>query len=76
VAWVDTMMIVNRRMVALGFLRSAEYRGDMVQAYHAGLLHRSTPASVAEVTGWVETGADQTAVRAGFLLSSEFTLNG
>jgi hypothetical protein len=48
----------------------------VVRTYYADLLHRTMSASAAEVTPWVDSGGDVTAVRASFLESAEFTLNG
>jgi uncharacterized protein YkwD len=74
--WVSVVASEGRAAVAQGFLRSAEYRTDVVWAYYADLLHRTTAPSAAEVTPWVDSGGDLTAFRTSFLESAEFTLNG
>jgi hypothetical protein len=75
-AWVPAVASEGRTAVALGFLRSAEYRTDVIWAYYADLLHRSTSPSAAEVSSWVDSGAELTVIRTDFLQSAEFTLNG
>jgi hypothetical protein len=74
--WVAAATSAGRAGVALAFLRSAEYRTDVVWAYYADLLHRTTSPSAAEATPWVDSGGDLTAFRTSFLESAEFTLNG
>ena len=66
----------SRAAIAPGFLRSPEYRTDVFLAYYAGLLHRATSPSAAEATPWLDSGWDLTTIRAAFLESAEFTLNG
>jgi hypothetical protein len=74
--WGPALSSAGRAGVALAFLRSVEYRSDAVQGYYAGLLHRTFPPSTLEVTSWLDTSTDLAAIRAGFLESAEFTLNG
>jgi hypothetical protein len=74
--WVPALTSAGRAVVAVAFLHSVEYRSDVVQTYYVGLLHRTTPPSPEEVGSWVESGADLTVIRANFLESAEFTLNG
>jgi uncharacterized protein YkwD len=75
-AWEPAVMSAGRTEVALAFLRSAEHRSGVVRGYYADLLHRTASPSADEVIPWVESGADFTVIRAGFLESAEFTLNG
>jgi hypothetical protein len=74
--WIPAITSASRAAVALGFLRSPEYRSDAVQTYYGYLLRRATVPSPAEVTLWVNSGLELTTIRADFLESAEFTLNG
>jgi hypothetical protein len=60
--------------VALEFLQSQEFRGDVVQGNFDTLLHRS-PSAV-EVNNWVMSGLDASQIRLGFESSLEFYTNG
>jgi hypothetical protein len=62
--------------VTLGFLWSAEYRGNQVHSYYSSLLHRQTAPSADEVSLWVNSSSDLTDIRVGFESSYEFFLNG
>ncbi len=73
--WIGAVASMGRAAVALGFLRSAEYRTDVVNGYYSRLLHRTTSPSLTEVNTWVGSVADLTAMRSDFLESAEFTLN-
>ena len=68
-------------------LRSATLRGPSLtrengslsnrdQQYYASLLQRETLPSPEEVSSWMSSGVDPTAIRAAFLESAEFTING
>jgi hypothetical protein len=74
--WFSTMAREGRAGVALGILRSPEYRTDSVQAYYAELLHRATLPLTAEAALWIDSGWDLTTIRTDFLESAEFTLHG
>jgi hypothetical protein len=74
--WLGSLAASGRNAVASGFLHSGEYRGLMVQSYYSSILHRGTPASAAEVNGWVASGLDLTSIRVGFEESYEYFLDG
>jgi uncharacterized protein YkwD len=74
--WIPAVASAGRATLALDFLRSPEYRTDVVQGYYGYLLHRATSPSAAEVTLWVDSGWDLTKIRTDFMESAEFTLNG
>jgi uncharacterized protein YkwD len=66
----------GRGGVARIVLSSDEFRGDMVRAFYAGLLHRDVKPAPAEVNAWVSSGLDLCAIRVGFKGSREFAVNG
>jgi hypothetical protein len=66
----------GRSAAALIVLQSQEYRTDLVEWDYANLLHRSSPPSNAEVSGWVFSPLDLTGIRVGFMGSYEYVLNG
>jgi hypothetical protein len=77
--WVAHLPGMGRQGVALGFLRSTEFRRDEFEGYYNVLLHRpdnpngTDPASL---NGWVLCGLDVRGVRVGFETSPEFFVNG
>jgi hypothetical protein len=66
----------GRAAVALGFLGSAEYRGDVVTQLYGTLLDRPMAPAAAEVAAWVNFGLDLLAMEAAFASSPEYFLNG
>jgi hypothetical protein len=74
--WIPALTDAHRAAVAEAFLHSTEYRADVIQMYYATLLHRGKAPTATEVNSWAETAANLAAIRAGFLESAEFTLNG
>lgn len=65
---------VNRASVALQFLRSPEFRTNLVTSYYTVLLGRS--ATALEIIGWVNSSLDAKGIRLGFEGSPEFFING
>jgi hypothetical protein len=73
-SWLPSVVGSGRQAVALAFLKSPEFRGDLVNAMYftaptirgtvplaallPDLLHRSVAPSAAEVNGWVKSGPD------------------
>jgi hypothetical protein len=74
-AWLGALPS-GRAAVALGFLGSAEYRGDWVTQLYETLLDRRTPPPAAEVAGWVNSGLDMLAIETVFASSTEYFQNG
>jgi hypothetical protein len=74
-AWLGALPR-GRASVALGFLASAEYRGDMVIQFYATLLDRVGAPTASEAAGWVNSGLDMLAMEAGFASSAEYFQNG
>jgi hypothetical protein len=72
-AWAQALPSIGARGEALGFLSSTEYRTDLADAYYSALLHRPADAGL---SGWVSSGLDAGAMRAGFESSPEFFANG
>jgi hypothetical protein len=72
-AWVAALPQLGAQGVAQAFLGSAEFRTDLAAAYYEVLLHRPPDSMLA---GWVSSGLDAGAMRAGFESSSEFFTNG
>jgi hypothetical protein len=73
-AWLATLASQSRQLVALDFLLSGEYRGDLINAYYNVLLHRtSDPVGFA---AFFYSGLDQDGLRLAFENSSEFFNNG
>jgi hypothetical protein len=90
VAGVQAVLpFVGRANSAAAFLRTTEFRTDMVdQFYNATpaptsiaalfppLLHRPAPATTAEISGWVFSGLSLLDIETAFVSSSEFFVNG
>jgi uncharacterized protein YkwD len=74
--WLAALPGSGRANVVMGFLQSAEYRGDVVGTYYTGLLHRKVAPTAGEVNIWVFSGLDFMSMRVGFESSREFMLNG
>jgi hypothetical protein len=72
--WVNAIPQVGFRGVALGFLRSTEYRTDLVAGDYLTLLHRQ--GEPAGVRAWASSGLDATALRVGIESTPEFFANG
>jgi hypothetical protein len=66
----------GRAAVALGFLGSAEYRGDVVTGLYGTLLDRPTAPTASDVAGWVNSGLDTLAIETAFASSAEYFQNG
>jgi hypothetical protein len=65
---------VTRQGLALGFLKSVEFRTAQFEGYYNTLLHRPAPAG--EVAAWVASPFDIGTVRVLFESSAEFFANG
>jgi hypothetical protein len=89
--WVILLPSLGRTRVALAFVTSGEFRGDVVQALYspnialpstsfAGivpeLLNRLALPSAAEVSFWVNSGLDLLSIEVAIAGSSEFFSNG
>jgi subtilisin-like proprotein convertase family protein len=70
--WLGQLNTLNRQQVALLFLGSEEYRGDVIRGYYANILRRPTVPSQAEVNSWVFSGQDFATIRVGFEGSQEY----
>jgi hypothetical protein len=66
----------GRTAVALGFLGSPEYRGDVVTDLYGTLLDRLTMPTASDVAGWVNSGLDMLAIEAAFASGPEYFQNG
>jgi hypothetical protein len=75
-AWVGVLQQTDRSNIAMDFLRSAEYRDDVIELYYSQLLHRSSAPAASEVNYWQGTGASLQDIRMGFESSAEFFRNG
>lgn len=71
-AWEQVLPNVLRGGVALGFLSSAEFRGNNVAQFYRELLDRPTPPTAAETNSWVFSGIDLTSMRVLFKSSPEY----
>jgi subtilisin-like proprotein convertase family protein len=72
--WVAAVPAAGRQGVALGFLRSVEFRTYDFEGYYDALLHR--PSDAAGLNGWVMSNMDVGSVRIAFETSPEFFTNG
>ena len=72
--WVNLLPQINQQGVALAFLQSQEYRGDLFNGNYNILLHRSP--DVLGLQGWIFSSLNATGVRIGFESSAEFYSNG
>jgi hypothetical protein len=70
--WQGVLPSAGRSGVAAAFLRSPEYRSNVVDGYYMGLLHRTATPSFAEMNCWVFTNLDLLTIRVGFESSQEF----
>jgi hypothetical protein len=70
-AWL-AVIPSGRTAVAMGFLSSVEYRGDVVTKLYGTLLDRPTAPAASEVAGWVNSGLDILAIEVGFGSSVEY----
>ena len=68
--------MTGRAGLATVFLRSAEYRFNLVRAGYARVLHRDAPPTSAEVAAWAGTGLDSLSLRVAFKSTYEFYLLG
>jgi hypothetical protein len=75
-AQVSALPTASQAGVALGFLRSAEFRTDLFAAYYNLLLRR--PAETGGLSAWTDSGLDATSVRVGIESAPpfEFYFNG
>jgi hypothetical protein len=71
--WVNVLATQGRLGVALGFLRSAEFRTDQFEGYYNALLHRPGDSAL---SAWVSSGLDVLSAHIAFESSSEFFSNG
>jgi hypothetical protein len=84
--WVSVVPSLGRSGVANAFLRSGEFRFDVVEELYgftyaptqsvvslfADLLHRSSAPTTAEIDGWVNSGLDIYTMEISIAGSSEF----
>jgi streptogramin lyase len=70
-AWVSALQsnALTRQQVALAFLSSQEYRGDVVATYYKNLLHRA--AGPMEISAWLNSGLDEFHIRVAIESSAE-----
>ena len=88
--WVNALHSMGRASVANAFVRSGEFRGDVVQQLYGfsqaalssvaslfpPLLHRPSAPTAVEVGGWVNSGLDILAIEVSFASSGEFFVSG
>jgi hypothetical protein len=74
--WVSALPALGRAGVTQDFLKSQEFRQDVIGEDYAGLLHRLQPPAAAEVNGWLATGLDALSLDVVFATSPEYQLNG
>ena len=72
--WANTLPQLGRQGVALGFLKSQEFRTNQFEGYYNALLRRSDDPT--GLTNWVMSPSDMGTVRIGFESSPEFFTNG
>jgi uncharacterized protein YkwD len=70
--WLAPLASVGRSAVASAFLRSGEYRTDLIVADYSVVLHRQSAPSATEVATWQASGLDTTNLRVAFEVSGEF----
>jgi predicted outer membrane repeat protein len=68
--WVGALPTLGRQQVAQIFLKTPEYRADVVEGYYVTLLHHQ-PDPVG-VSAWVTSGLDLATIRVDFESSGEF----
>jgi hypothetical protein len=76
---LNVLPVVGRQGMALGFLKSPEFRTDQFEGYYNALLHRpSNPDNMDpnSLNNWVFSNMDMSTVRIGFESSAEFFANG
>jgi streptogramin lyase len=66
----------GRMAVAQMMQATPEYRIDVIQLQYLGLLHRTSPASQAEVFYWLALNLDTQSLKIAFEETAEFALNG
>jgi hypothetical protein len=85
-SWLAVLPTIGRAGVVSGFLSSGEYRTDEVDQLYGNplapvtsvtssfpdLLHRASPPSATEVSGWVTSGLDILTIEALFAGSPEY----
>jgi hypothetical protein len=72
----DMLPGAGRGGVAYVVLTSQEYRGKVVTSYYRDLLRRAAAPTPQEVSSWVLSALDLSAIRIGFKSSLEYYLNG
>jgi len=71
--WVNILPMTGARVIAMGFLNSAEFRSQVVDTTYVSLLGRN--ADQAGLTSWVNSNLDLHTIRQGIERSPEFALN-
>lgn len=74
--WTRALGSNRRSAIVEGFVHSAEYRTQMVDAFYVDLLHRSAAPPAAEANLWVNSNLDLLHLRIGFESSAEYFQNG
>jgi hypothetical protein len=72
--WVSSLGALGQQRVALAFLQSQEYRGDVVSRDYVNLLHRA--GDPAAVNSWIFSNLDLGSIRMDFEATPEFFTNG
>jgi acid phosphatase len=84
--WLNVLPGAGRAAVAVGFLNSAEFRGDAVRSFYGdpslsplpaepffpNLLRRASAPATWEVAFWVDSSLDLLGIEAGFAESQEY----
>jgi hypothetical protein len=73
-AQVGNFAALGQQGLALSFLKSQEYRTDVITSYYANLLHR--PGDMVGINGWVFSNFDLATIRIDFESGLEFFGNG
>ena len=73
--WVQRVAQVGRQEVALGFLKSGEFRTDDFEGYYNALLHRPS-ADPSSLSGWASSNLDVSSVRIDFEAGPEYFTQG
>jgi Domain of unknown function (DUF4214) len=88
--WVNALHSTTRASVANAFLRSDEFRGDVVQQFYGfsqaalssvaslfpPLLHRTAAPTAPELSGWVNSSLDILSIEVAFASTGEFFVAG
>ena len=85
--WTSSLPTLGRTGVAMSFLQSLEFRGNVIRTLYSGnttlpptsfiglvpdLLHLSAQPATAEVAGWANTKLDILSLEVAFASSDEY----